>query len=658
MKVHIDFETRSAVDLKKSGLHVYSRDKTTDLNCMAFAFDKHPVQIWKRGEPFPLDLIFHLEDGGDFLAHNAAFEFELWNEVGVKKYGWPRLPVENLHCTMATGYAMALPGSLENVAPALGIDQQKDMQGSRIMLQLAKPRDILADGTPVFWDESEVPDKYQVLFDYCKQDVEVERAAYERMLPLSPKERDLWLLDHKVNQRGVQVDTAAVEVAIKIVEHEKKRLDEEMRKVTGNAVATANATAQLKAYLIDQGLKVEAVAKADVIALLADKTIPPACRRALQIRQEGGKSSTSKLVSMISRTNSDGRVRGNLQYHGATTGRWAGRGVNVQNFPRPTMPYTEVEKIVNNLTKFPVKELTDNIDVFYGQPTTVISNCLRSFLTAAPGKDLIAMDFSAIEARVLAWLAGEEKKLEIFRTHGKLYEASAADIYKVALKEVTKDQRQIGKVAELALGFAGGVGAFQSMARLYGVEVADSRADAIKKAWRAANPKIVRYWYALEEAAAQAVRNPGRDYAAGAEGRQVRFLVKGSFLWCRLPSSRVLCYPYPRLELLTTPFGEKEGVTYMTEVTGRKWVREKLWSGLIAENITQAVSRDLLAETFPRLEAAKYPVVMHAHDEAVVEIEETFGSLKEVEEIFKVCPSWAKDLPLSAEGWRGKRYRK
>ncbi len=674
---HADLESFSADDLKKNGLGHYVEHPTTGIHCLCFAFDKGPVEIWKAGEDFPIDLRFHLEDGGAIYAHNAPFEFEMWNRIGVKKYGWPKLSIKQVHCTMAMSYSMGLPGALEKLAPALGIDQQKDMKGNRTMLKLSRPRGVEQGACPsckgkgcltcnytgdgwIWWEKEHVPDQYEILYDYCKQDVVVERECHSRMMPLSKQERKFWLMDHQINSRGVQVDVKGVETAVKIVEAEKKRLDKEMRDVTNNAVATCSAVSQIKDYLKLKGVEVDKIGKADVTVLL-ETEIPEDIKQVLLLRQEGSKSSTAKLMAMLNRANTDGRVRGIHQYHAAHTGRWGGRGVNFQNLPRPAYDQEDIEKIVNNLTKFSLKQVTDNIDLFYGPPSDVISSCIRAFVTAAPGKDLIAIDFAAIEARVLAWLAGEEEVLEAFRTHGKVYELQAGKIYLIPMEKVDKDQRMIGKVAILALGFGGGVGAFQSMARVYGVKVSDQRANEIKLKYRAANKKIVRYWYALEEAAIRAIYHPGIQYMAGAEDREVTFLVKGSFLWCKLPSGRVLCYPYPKVEMLSSPHfeGTKETITYMTEDSyTKKWIRQSTWGGSLAENITQGVARDVLAESMDRLENNQYPVVMHVHDEAVVEVNEGDGSLEEVSAIVEVLPSWAKDLPIKAEGWRGKRYRK
>lgn len=654
MKVHIDFETRSDVDLKAQGLSVYTRSPHTEILCMAYKIDDKPTKIWKHGEPFPIDLGWPLKSFTkpfEFYAQNAPFEFEIWNEIGVKKYGWPALPIENIYCTLAMALTHALPGSLEKMAPALGIEKQKDMAGNRVMMQLSRPRKILEDGTYLWWTPEEAPEKFEALYAYCIQDVEVEAEAESRMLPLSPKERQVWLLDHKINRRGIQIDIPSVMKGIDLVYEHKNILDKEIQEISNGAINSANATAQIKEYLQERGLDVESVTKGDVVELLNNKNLPDDCRRILELRQQGSKSSTAKLRAMALRADKDGRVRYCHQYHGAGTGRFSGRGIQTQNLPRPKLKQQEIEEAIASFYKG-----AEYIDMFFGSPTSVVSDCIRSLITAAPGKDLMVIDFAAIEARVLAWLAGQEDVLEIFRTHGKIYEAQAAGIYNVRFENVTKDQRQIGKVAILALGYQGGVGAFQSMAANYGVVVSDRKADEIKVAWRKANPKIVQYWYDLDNAAIRAVMNPGKNFKAGHPERQVTYRVQGSFLMCRLPSGRVLYYPYPKIEV--NKFG-RDAITYMSEdAVTKKWTRMSFYGGLAAENITQAVSRDLLVEAMFGLEEQKYEVVMHVHDEIVCEVDEKFGTLKNMITIVCKLPEWAKGLPLATEEFRAKRYRK
>ena len=372
---------------------------------------------------------------------------------------------------------------------------------------------------------------------------------------------------------------------------------------------------------------------------------------------------------MIERAASDGRVRGIHQFHGASTGRWAGRGVQFQNVPRPRgdMKPKEIEDVFAHLTE------RDYVDTCYGPVLDALVDCVRGMVIAPPGKDLISVDFSAVEARVLAWLAGQESVLEIFRTTGKIYEHAAAGIYHVPASEVSKSQRQVGKTAVLALGYGGGKGAFQKMAENYGVKVTAAEADEIKVAWREANPDIVQYWYDLDSAAINALTGGGIE-RAGAPGRQVAFKRSGSFLWCQLPSKRVLCYPYPEIRTVETPWGaERDALTFMTVVAGGtftkdipdpcnsgKWKRVSTYGGSLAENLTQAVARDLLAASLLRFDQHNATITAHVHDEVVVEIPESSGpdTLRKAEQLMAILPEWATGLPLAAEGFRAKRFRK
>lgn len=654
--LYIDFETYSQADLPAVGLDNYASHPSTGIHCLGFAFDDDEVNlcadIGSAHSDFT-ELMQHVLMGREVVAHNAAFELAIWNKIGVARYGWPELRPEQIRCTMAQAYAMGLPASLEKAAPALGIDEAKDMAGSRVMLQLARPK---TDGT--FWTYGDNPEKFERLYDYCRQDVEVERELDKRLMRLSDYETRVWRLDQKINGRGVRVDLPAIKKAVKLVNAEKQRLDAEMFEVTDGAIGRCTETQALVKWVREQGVQIDGVAKRDVIDALNDESLPPVVGEALRLRREAAKSSTAKLTAMRDRASADGRVRGCFQYHGATTGRWAHRGIQPGNLPRPRVGITpeNVHEMIDMLSN------RDLLDMTYGPVLDAMADCVRGMITAAPGHHLVAVDFSAVEARVLAWLAGEEKVLDIFRTHGKIYEHAAAGIYNKPIDKVSKDERQIGKVAVLALGFGGGVGAFQSMARVYGVQVADVAADGIKANWRRAHLAIVKYWNSLETAAIDAVDlDHGAECSAGPKDRAVKFRKDGSFLWCKLPSGRVLCYPYPVTRATETPWGEKRYALHFHAVNiANQWEETSTYGGSLAENVTQAVARDLLADAMLRLEEAGFPVVMHVHDEIVVEVPESApeDTLARIEAIVSTPPAWANDLPLAAEGWRGFRYRK
>lgn len=651
--LHIDFETYSEADLKVVGLDNYSRHPSTKVWCMAYAFDDEPVRVLiDNMQLIPKRITDHIKAGGEVVAHNAQFELAIWNHVCATKYGWPMLMAKQTRCTMAQAHAMALPASLEKAAAALGLDARKDAQGARIMLQLARPK---ADGKP--WTYDEAPEKFNRLFAYCKQDVEVERELDKRLMTLSASESRIWQLDQAINRRGVMVDLPAIDAAIALVEAEQTRLNREMLLLTGGAVGKCSEVQLLVSWIRSQGVILPGLAKADVLDALKLDELPDVARKALLLRQEAARSSTAKLLAMKQRASEDGRVRYCFQFHGAATGRWAHRGIQPGNLPRPR-PTTKPAHIDDMISMLGNRDL---LDLSYGPVMDALADCIRGMIIAPPGHDLVAMDFSAIEARVLAWLAGEEKVLDIFRTHGKIYEHAASGIYGVPLDAVTKDQRQVGKVAVLALGYGGGQAAFQSMAKVYGVKVGDDRAEEIKKAWREAHPKIVRYWYDLEVAAINAV-SYGVVCKAGPEGRHVAFKKDGSFLRCRLPSGRVLCYPYPVIKAVATPWGETRAALHYWAVNGvtKKWEETSTYGGSLAENVTQAASACLLREALVNLDDAGYPIVMHVHDEAVVEIpkDASDGVVSHIEDLMATAPAWAEGLPVAAEGWRATRYRK
>ncbi|SFJ68674.1 hypothetical protein [Methylobacterium brachiatum] len=363
--VHVDFETRSACDLRKAGVHVYAEHPTTDVLCLAYAVDAEPVKVLTRddcGSAETRKFLFRaIQSGATFVAHNAAFELAIWNRMMAPRFGWPRLPVEQTRCTMTMAYALGLPGSLENAAAAVGLVDQKDMDGRKVMMQLARPRRIEPDGRPVWWEE---PGKLERLYRYCAQDVEAERALQSRLLPLSLAEQELWTIDQRINDRGIRVDLAAIESAILVVEETKQRLEQQMAITTGGWVSGCSKVKELGDWIAMRGVKTEGVAKADVVDLLARPDLPADVRRALELRRDAAKSSTAKLKAMRAAASDDGRIRGTLQFHGANTGRWAGRRVQTHNLPRPTMDQDDIDAVLDLLSKGEARDEEDLPDPF------------------------------------------------------------------------------------------------------------------------------------------------------------------------------------------------------------------------------------------------------------------------------------------------------
>ena len=651
--LHLDVETRSAVNLKRVGPSVYAEHPSTDLWCACWAIGDGAIQTWRPGDPPPTELVEHVAAGHPLVAHNAmSFERVIWRHVLAARYGWPEPTLEQWHCTGALAAAMALPRSLDEAARALGLPAQKDIAGHRLMLQMARPRLIEPDGSIVWWD---VPDKVARLIAYCRQDVEVERALHRRLRSLSDAEREVFLLDARINERGVAVDLELVEAAEALVAETQAQLDAEMRQLTGGVVEAATQSARLLTWLRARGVEAESVDKPAVAELLGTD-LPDDVRRVLEVRAEAARSSTAKLKAFRARTCRDGRLRDNLLYHGAGTGRWSGKGVQLQNLPRPSI-IADTEAAITAIRR---ARRPWWIDAFYGPPMGVVSDCLRGMLIASPGMELIAADFAAIEARVLAWFAGQRDLIRLFATGGDAYRHMAAEIYGRSADAIAKGsvERQLGKQAVLGCGYGLGAPKFRTTCAKAGIQIDEALAERVVQTYRTTNDRIVALWRELEDAALRAVEQPGLTVPAAA-GR-VRFRIKGDFLWLILPSGRPLAYAKPRIEDVETPWGElRPQVTYLgvNSVT-RAWERQSAYGGKWTENVVQAVARDLLAAAMLRLEQAGYRIVLSVHDEIVAEVPAGVGSVEEFEAIMCQLPDWAEGCPVAAEGWRGLRYRK
>lgn len=694
--LHCDKETRSIIDLRRAGVYIYAGHPTTDLWCASFAFNDEPWFSWRFGQPLPKRVAEHVQRGRRFVSHNVSFEWALWNGCAVPKYGWPKLSIEQCDCTAARAAAMSLPRDLEGAAAAVGLNVQKDMAGKRLMLQMCRPRRGPELGCPichgsgvkgkgpcdciVWWDQ---PDKIERLIAYCGQDTEVERGLEKRILPLSPQERRVWLLDHKINTRGVALDMPLVSKAQAMVEAEQVPIGKELSRLTGGQVTAGTQVQQIMKWLRTRFVDTPSIDKEHILDLL-EEDLPEDVEKVLLLRQESAKASNAKLKSMQSAVSSDGRVRSMFLYHGASTGRWSGARVQLHNMPRPDLKFEEVEEAIPYIMAGEAEMLR----LLFGSPINVVSSCLRSMLVAAPGKTLITADFSNIEGRTLAWLAGQNDLVELFRQDGPIYERMGASVFGLTTEEVIAKgknclERDIGKRLVLGAGYGMGPPKFKATCKKEGnLRIELSLAEKGIKAWRERNDRIVDYWKALESAAIAAVEHPG----SVTEARVIKFRKVGSFLFGRLPSGRAICYPYPSVyqqvwvkhrngKKGTMPIAEARERQASGNVTiegdpfpglrykgvdnyTRRWGDIRTYGGMFAENFASGMARDCLSEALLRLEENGYPIVVHVHDEAGAEVEVGRGSEAEFQHLMAQVPDWAPGLPIKVEGWAGERYRK
>lgn len=661
MSLSLDWETRSRINLPATGAYVYAMHPSTEILIGAWAFDDMDApEIWRKGEPVPQRIIDHVAAGGEIRAHNAAFERLMWKYVATPRYGWPEVKLEQFVCSAAEAAAMSLPRALGQLAKVLGVEAQKDQSGHRLMMQMCKPRKVNDDDSVIWWDDEE---RMQKLITYCKQDVVTERAVSKVLRKLTPREREVYLLTERMNDRGVQIDLDLVRAAQIVAQLGIDEANVELRLVTGGSVAEVTKVAQIKNWLIEQGVIAPGASlnKAAVAELL-DEDIPETARAVLELRSGAGRSSVAKLVTMQTTACEDGRCRGMSLYHGAGTGRWTGKLIQPHNFPRG-----EIKNIENYI---PLMLQGDYHKIgLMDPPIMVVMSMLRSMITARPGHELVSADFAAIEARVLNWLAQQDDVVDLFRQYDA---ASKGDKMKfdpyrnMAVKmgrakrpeDVSFIDRQAGKAAELGCGFQMGWEKFIDAAwKVYQVRVDADESKSAVKIYRASHGNVTDYWERCNAAAIDVVTNPGKVVTVNGN---VKFVKAGPYLYIMLPSGRPLAYPAPKIVDRETPWKEMRPAVEFSGVhplTGQ-WTRMSLYGGLITENIVQAVARDLLAEGKLRLEAAGYLPILSVHDEAIAEVPVGFGTVEEYESILSALPEWATGCPVAAEGWRGFRYRK
>ena len=654
MILWLDFETRSRCDLPSADAYNYAQDASTELLMMSYAFGDEDVTTWLPGQPFPARVAQHR---GQIRAHNAAFERLIFWYVLAPEQDFPEPALEQFYCTATQARANCGPGSLEDVGRFAGASMKKDHRGAQLIRALCVPK---PDGT-----FREDPALMAEMVQYCEQDVRAMRAVSKAMRDLSEEELADYHVNERINDRGVLVDTALCAAAARYAEQELVEIQQVVREVTAGAITSVRSP-KMRAWVEHRvGLEARKLmivykdgeAKVSIdktvranLLVLADENpdeVPPDVAEVIQCADDLWASSVAKFNRAAALADKeDDRVRGAFVFAGgAATGRASSYGLQVHNFPRKcaAAPDDVRQAMVRGHQIVPAhgKRVTD-----------VLKGMLRPAMMPSPGKVLAAADWSAIEARVNPWLSGNgDAKLELFRTGQDVYKVNAAATFRVSVDEVTKDQRQVGKVQELACGFAGGVGAFAAMGRVYGVHLPESEARRMVDAWRRANPWALPFWQALENAYTRAMRNRGHEFSAGL----ITYLFDGTHLWYALPSGRVLCYPFAKLEA--------DGVTYAKAswkpaADATEWPRARLWRGLACENVTQAAAHDLLRASLRRLEAEGQEVVLHVHDEIVCETADPDATVAAMRRAMCTPPNWAGGIPLDIEAEVMTRYGK
>jgi len=639
----IDFETKSRTPIK-AGASKYSKDAYP--LCLSYSLDDGvTVKSWEPGEPDPVDLFEAIKRGEEIHAHNATFEINIWQNVMVPMFDWPPVSLEQWRCTAAECLALGLPASLDEAGKTLKTTITKDMVGKRLMQKMSKPRKPTKNNKAEWHDK---PEERLRLRQYCDADVRSECAVGKKVRRLSAREQKVFTYDQVVNARGVKIDRDLAESVEDVWQQYTDKLNNELHEITFGQVNTADEVKAITEFLPKIGVKgVYSLAKNVISEALQRTDLPPTGRRVLEIRKELAMSSVSKFSRMLLCAEEDDRIRGVHQYHGAQTGRYAGRLVQFQNLPRGTLKLEDIEWLVDLIKQ---RDL-EAVELLSPEPIgKLLSSLCRAAIIAEEGKRLLVCDFASIEARALAWAAGEEWMLKAFRDGEDLYKAMAADIYGIPVSEVNKEQRFYGKTATLGCGYQlGGSGLQRNLKDQFGIETELPFCEKIVKAYRAKNTRIRSLWYKLEEAAIQAIKT-SQPHRAG----PYTFHIREDWLHLRMPCGRDISYYKP--EIVPGPYGEQ--IRYLgTDIRGKS-VRTHTYAGKLCENATQSICRDLLVEAMSRLERAGYPVVFHVHDEIACEVPIGHGSIEEMEAIMCEVPKWAEGFPVAAEGFETLRYRK
>lgn len=717
------------------GVAVYAEHPSTEVLCFAYDLkDGRGRRQWVPGMPNPSDLFEYLAAGGLVEAWNVGFEYWIWQKVCTRRYGWPELPAPQVRCAMAKARAFALPGALGKAGEVLALAQQKDKEGDRLLKKFSVPRN------PTAKDKRTRITLYEDMVDgagllkYNGQDIVTEAHASAVIPDLYGEELECWQLDQRINRRGVGIDVEAVNNCIAVVDQALEKYNAELRALTGGTVERASELEKLKGWLGAHGLHLASLDDDHLTEALKRTDLTPHCRRALELREKVGSAAVKKIYTMRNQATRAGRLHDLFTYHGARTGRTTGNGPQPTNLPNSgpevmkcgacnhhfgahlaVCPWCRIpqppgkkatewnpEAVEHALRVIASRDLA-TVEYFFGDALAAVSGCLRGLFIAAPGHDFICSDYSAIEAVVLAMIAGEQWRIDVFRTHGKIYEMSAAKISGVPFEDFMRHfgytdaelaapdwykrkpankgshhplRKTVGKVAELASGYQGWVGAWKA----FGADefMTDDEMKKAILAWREASPAIVAFWggqsreigyrnhtpelHGIEGMFVAAILNPGVEY----DYRGFKFVMKGDAVYLRLLSGRYITYHRPRLRQSSKPYANswEFSISYEGWNTNPKngpvgWVRMDTWGGRLTENIVQATARDIQWYGMLNLERAGYPIVLHVYDEDIGEVPQGFGSVEEFEKVMSTMPAWAHDWPIKASGgWRGRRYRK
>lgn len=650
----VDIETYSEADLKECGVYRYVEDPTFEVQLFGYAYDDDPVTVvdFAQGEKLPEDVLFDMQNNAVIkIAHNANFE----RTCLTKWLGFYMHPAQ-WYCTAVRAATLGLPRSLAAVGEVLGLeeDDKKMAIGKRLVQYFAKPcAPTKTNGGRRRNLPHHEPEKWSLYKEYNRQDVVTERVIFKKMeqFPrITADEHELWCLDQCMNEDGVLIDTELVRNIIAYSENHSQELEDRAREISG--VENPSSFPQIRRWLRSKGLDPESIDKDAVKALIKELNgKEPEVVEFLKIRQELGKTSVTKYSAMERALCSDNRVRGMLQFYGANrTGRWAGRIVQLQNLPQNKLKDLDLAHRLVKENDFEMLEL------LYDSPMDVFSQLVRTAFIADEGNTFAVADYSAIEARVIAWLAGEEWRIDVFKTHGKIYEASASQMFNVPIEQITKgsDLRKKGKIAELALGYQGSVGAMKKMGG-EAMGLTDDEMQSIVDRWRAANESITALWRTCETAAKKAIAHPG---IAVTIQKGITFQMVGSHLFVKLPSGRSLTYQDARL----VKFGMRTNIKYKGQnQTTQKWEEVDTYGGKLTENITQAVARDCLGAAMVRLSKCGYRPKFHVHDEVIIEVscETAEEDLTKIRGIMALKDlDWIDGLPLTADGYLTEYYKK